>query len=163
MKSSRAKGAYLIGFGDSVGLMAKQIVEGGFRGALYSFSGFGAPKVLEIAGKSAEGVVISAVPFDAAAPTTEKQRSLVERYQSRFGKPPSHYSAFAYDLGTVLAQAARDGGTDAKSIRSALVAMKGWSGVLGPVSFDARGEASVPLKMRRMVSGKAIPIDAGKR
>jgi branched-chain amino acid transport system substrate-binding protein len=71
-------------------------------------------------------------------------RQFVESYRSRYGEPPDHFAALAYDAVKLVAQAAEDVGFDREKIRDYLAAVgdgrAAFQGVGGLIAFDANGD-----------------------
>jgi branched-chain amino acid transport system substrate-binding protein len=114
-------------------LVVKQLRQGGFRGLMAVGDGSNSPKLMEIAGKAAEGA------FCFSNPTVEylpEAKAFGENYRKKFNMAPGPYSALAYDGIYILADAiARAGAADKAKIIQALKETKEFKGISGPVSF----------------------------
>jgi branched-chain amino acid transport system substrate-binding protein len=90
------------------------------------------------AGKAATGY-IRIVQFD---PTDQRPqvRDFVQAFKAKFNDGPTHLNAHSYDQIMLIADTVKRGAHDAKSIRDALAATKGFSGVTGSVSFDQHNQ-----------------------
>lgn len=75
-------------------------------------SSFYDPKIFELAGTAAEGVVFSA-PFYDPESQDAFIKNFVDRYHERYREIPNVWSAYGYDVVRVAAQAIKDGGFDA--------------------------------------------------
>jgi branched-chain amino acid transport system substrate-binding protein len=92
------------------------------------------------AGKAAVGY-IRIVQFDP----TEKRKvvtDFIAAYRARYGadKTPTHINAHAYDAIQLVAEAVRQGATDAQSIRDRLAKIKDLELTTGRITFDASGQ-----------------------
>jgi branched-chain amino acid transport system substrate-binding protein len=92
-------------------------------------------KLVEYAGKSAEGIVFAAVGFN---PESQEPiiRDFVQKYRARFGRAPSAWAAAGYDTVRVVAHAVEKAGTSPDEIRRFLASLKNFPGVTGPQTFD---------------------------
>jgi len=99
-------------------------------------NGFNSPKVIEIAGRAAEGLIV-ATPWFADRPDRRVQ-AFVRRYEQRYGKKPDQFAAQAYDALYIMAEALRRAGrADRAALRDALAGIRNFDGVLGKFSFSA--------------------------
>ncbi|WP_027183737.1 ABC transporter substrate-binding protein [Desulfovibrio inopinatus] len=102
------------------------------------------PKLLELAGDSANGLLLSTtfMPDSPEANVVE----FVTEYKKRYGDDPSMFAAQAYDAVGIMLDAIASVGADVnrQSLRDALAATKGYPGVTGSTSFDP--ETREPVK-----------------
>lgn len=86
------------------------------------------------AGKTALGY-IRIVQFD---PTDQRAQvhGFIDAFKAKYHQDPTHLNAHAYDQIALIADTVKRGAKDAQSIRDALAATKGFSGVTGSVEFD---------------------------
>jgi len=93
--------------------------------------------VLDLAREAAEGLVgfVDSVPG-----MNETNRKFVEAYQKEFNAEPDTQAPWTFDALNLLANAIRKGGEDRAKIREALLATKGYEGVLGVYNFTPDGE-----------------------
>jgi branched-chain amino acid transport system substrate-binding protein len=113
---------------------------------------------------SADGVYM-ATAF--ASDGTPAAIEFSKKYQDRFGEPPDADAGLAYDAARVLFDAIRRaGGGDSARLRQALEEVKGFPALGGPLSWDARHQASRPAFVVRIEKGqvksqKTYKCDAG--
>jgi len=94
--------------------------------------------VLNLSREAAEGLVgvVEALPGQS-----EANAKYVEEYKKEYpGFEPDMLGAWVYDALKVLASAIQKGGEDRTKIREALLATRGYPGVLGTFSFSKTGE-----------------------
>ena len=104
-------------------------------------NGSNSPKLAQIAGQAAEGMLVG-TPWFIGKPDPKNQ-AFVSAYHAKYNVDPDQFAAQAYDTMFILAQAIDHSG-DASSdhIRDALTKVD-YSGVLGPFTFnESRGPAS---------------------
>jgi len=98
------------------------------------------PKFIEIAGAgAAEGTYLTFSPDPKKIPTA---RRFIDNYEKRFGEI-GPYSIYAYDATNILLTAIREAGTpDGKKVIEKLHSME-FSGALGKIRFDEKGDVTV--------------------
>lgn len=110
------------------GRILRQAVETGFpKVPFLGADGSMTASMLELAGSAAEGSIYSNVASTDA--------SFDKRYAAKFGKPPSPYSASAFDTMNVLLDAVGAGARTSSEIRSYLVGIQGYMGASGKTRF----------------------------
>lgn len=114
-------------------------------------NGANSPKLGEIAGAAADGLIVGS-PWAVAKPDAANQ-AFVAAFTAKTGHPPDQFAAQAYDTMFILAAAIdRAGKAEPAAIAAALMQTK-YDGVTGPFTFNAaRDPASaagvVVLRMR---------------
>ncbi len=98
-------------------------------------NGSNSPKLGEIAGAAADGMIVGS-PWFIAKPEPANEK-FVAAFQAKYGKAPDQFAAQAYDTMFVAAAAIdHAGAADPEKIRTAL-AKTNYSGVMGPFTFTA--------------------------
>ena len=96
-------------------------------------NGSNSPKLGEIAGAAADGMLVGSPWFLGKQEPTNL--AFVTKFRARFNKDPDQYAAQAYDCLAILADAiTRAGVAEPEKIREALLATK-HNGVMGPFAF----------------------------
>ena len=114
-------------------LVIKQLRQGGFSKLIAVGDGSNSPKLMELAGKAAEGVYCFSNPMVEYLPGS---RIFIESYRKKFNLEPGPYSALAYDGMNLLADAiTRAGAADKAAIAKALKETREFKGIAGPISF----------------------------
>jgi len=123
-------GALILKQAADLGIKAKQMGSEG----LDSTKGF-----LEVAGKAAEGIVITTnLDRDSKVPVTRKY---LDNYEKKFGIAPDMTGASTYDALLMIIDAIKKVGTNPDKIVEAFRSMKGWQGVTGQIQeFTEQGE-----------------------
>ncbi len=103
-------------------------------------NGSNSPKLGQIAGAAANGMIVAS-PWFIAKPDPLNTRFVAE-FRAKYSKDPDQFAAQAYDTMFILAEAiARAGAADPEKIRTALLATN-HDGVMGPFRFtDTRDPA----------------------
>ena len=119
----------------NVGLIAKQLREGGVLLPILGEDGFDTPLLVEVGGLYAEGVLFAThVSLDSPDP---KVQEFVAAYKEKFGRRPENaFAALGYDAMMLVAKAIKTAGSaDPSAIEKGLSQIKEFSGVTGTISY----------------------------
>ena len=133
--------------------MIKQFREQDAKTPILSFQVMEEPKVREIAGVAAEGVVFTS-PTIYGSFATGTQKTFIMAYQSRYGEEPGIFAANAYDAVRVLAEVVAKNGADPESIRKGLHVVRGFDGASGRFDIDDKGDSNQEPRLMRINKGK---------
>ena len=96
-------------------------------------NGSNSPKLGEIAGPAANGLIVGSPWFVGKADPANA--AFVSKFQAKYDRPPDQFAAQAYDTMHIIAAALdRAGSTEDDKLRQALLATK-YDGVMGPFTF----------------------------
>ena len=145
---------YIASGPDEIGALVKQLREAGVDQPIVGGDGYDTPVLLEIAGAAANDVYFTTHTLFDRAQATPLQKSFIDRYEARFGKPPeSSFAGLGYDTVNLLAAAIEFAGSaKQKAIAGALEVTQDFQGVTGALSF-APG-VHIPEKQVTMVRVK---------
>ena len=106
---------------------------------------------LNLAKEAAEGLlaIIDFVPGQS-----ETSRKYAEDYRKEYKEEFDANSIWAYDGLNILVNAIRKAGEDRNKIREALLATKGYKGVLGTFSFTSNGDGLSEVSVVQIKGGK---------
>jgi branched-chain amino acid transport system substrate-binding protein len=155
IKSLNPEAIYLPGYYTEIGLILRQAKEMGLKTKFLSCVGFDNPKVLEIAGNAAEGVIFARPYYDPES-KNPMVKTFVERFRQRFGRDPGIYAAHSYDALKIVVTAIKKGGYSADGIKSALYSIKNFPGVTGNTSFDENGDVEKPIQIMKVKHGSFV-------
>uniref|UniRef100_I2Q6R5 ABC-type branched-chain amino acid transport system, periplasmic component n=1 Tax=Desulfovibrio sp. U5L TaxID=596152 RepID=I2Q6R5_9BACT len=124
-------------------VVAKNRVQLGLATPLYMSHGVASKKFIELAGESAEGLLLPAGKLTVAdqLPASDPQKALLKdyakAYAARFGSPASAFGGYAYDGLALVAKAIADG-NDASpaAIRDNLEKIQNFPGISGVFRFS---------------------------
>ena len=104
---------------------------------------------LNLSKEAAEGLVamMDNVPGDAL-------KKYAADYKKEYNEELNTFAAFDYDALNILANAIRKGGEDRARVREALLATKGYVGVLGTYSFTPNGDSLHTASVVQIENGK---------
>jgi branched-chain amino acid transport system substrate-binding protein len=134
IKPSNPQIIFVPGYYTDVGQIAQQARDLGISAPLVGGDGWESPKLIEIGGPALEGCFYANHYFYAdPAPVVH---NFVEKYKQRFQASPDAMAALAYDAMHVLAEAMKRAKTlDGPTLRDAIAATKGYSGVTGTINL----------------------------
>jgi branched-chain amino acid transport system substrate-binding protein len=152
IKEANPEALYIVGYKE-MGAAVAQTKELALPQRLLSTAIFEDPEILKAAGDAAEGLVFTSITFDPANPDP-RAVAFTKNYRERFKREPDGYAASAYDAACILAQAARSAGSlEPDRMKDALYHMQDFKGLLGNVKFDAKGDAMLPIRLKRVSHG----------
>lgn len=171
--AAKPEAVLVAGVAAGAALPHMQLVDAGYKGAIYHTHGSASGAFIQIGGKKVEGALIVGplllVPAEIPdnAPTKKVTFGYVIHYEKQFGSPPPIFGAGTYDAGLMLANAiplaAKKGkpGTEAfrSALRDALESTKDMITSQGVVTmtpkdhsgFDHRGRVLVTVKDGKFV------------
>jgi branched-chain amino acid transport system substrate-binding protein len=133
IKSTAPDAVFWTAYYSDGALLIKQLRQAGFRKLIAVGDGSNSPKLLEIAGKAAEGVVCFSNPTAEYLPAA---KNYTESYKTVYKQAPDAYGPLAYDGMQLMADAIkRAGSTDKAAIVKALKETKAFNGITGAISF----------------------------
>ncbi len=114
-------------------MLIKQLRQAGYRNLIAVGDGSNSPKLIEIAGKAANGVFCFSNPTAEYLPAAKEYTA---SYKANFKQNPDAYGPLAYDGMKLMADAiTRAGSTDKAAIIKALKETKDFNGITGAVTF----------------------------
>lgn len=119
----------------NVGLIVKQLREGGVILPILGEDGFDTPLLVEVGGLYAEGVLFAThVSLDSPDP---KVQEFVAAYTEKFGRRPENaFAALGYDAMMLVAEAIKVAGSaDPAAIEEGLAQIKAFPGVTGTLTY----------------------------
>jgi branched-chain amino acid transport system substrate-binding protein len=146
--SLKADALFYGGIYDTAALIFKQADEKGFKGSFIGADGLDAEDIVKNSGGAANRVYYTSVADNVYG--SPEGAKFVERYKKNFNSEPPTYAVYGYDAANVIIDAliayakANPGKTPTREdIMKAVRATKGFVGLAGEVSFDAKGDNPV--------------------
>ena len=143
---------FAAGYYNEAAAIVRQSKELGVKGTIMGEEGFDSPKFLEIAGPTAEGVII-ATNLDRDDPRPLVQNFL-KSYRQAYGHDADMVGASSYDAFKILVAAIEKAGTNAKAIQKALLDTKDYNGLTGKITRFVQGEVIKPVQIQVVKEGK---------
>lgn len=153
IERTKPQGLYLPGYYNEIGQILRQAKALRMTAEYISCVSFEDPKVLEIAGNAAEGVIYGVPAYDPNSPDP-LVREFVARFEKKYGTKPGAFAAHAYDALRIVAMAIEKGGYISDGIKDALYNIRDFPGVTGSTTIDRNGDVVKPIKIRIVHGGK---------
>jgi len=154
LQAAKVEGVVIWSEAAEAGLIVKQMRALGMNQPVFGASRMAYPRLLEIAGPAAEGMVMTTT----LDPTRQDPKWLAfrEAYRKRFNEDPIDYAAYAYDGMNILTSAIEKAGLNRGRIMDVLrdYQMKSYEGVTGKALFDYTLNNISPVTMARVKDGK---------
>ena len=110
VKSKKPDAVYIVGYYKDSGLIMKQAKEIGLKTQFFGATAVESPKLIEIAGDAAEGLIYPIITdFDPEHPTPVAQE-FIENFKKKYGVAPDWASSHAHDAVVVIAEAMKKAG-----------------------------------------------------
>jgi len=151
---------YLPGYYKELAGILKQARQLGLKTKILSVNSFYDPKLLQIAGDSAEGAIFTYPMYDPKSKDAVT-RKFVDAFKEKYGKEPDIFAAQGYDALNLVALAINKGGFTAEAIRQVLSEVKDHPGVGGPITFALNGDVIKPLRLMIVRQGKFVSLKGG--
>lgn len=155
--SSEAEALFFPGYFGDVALIAVQGRELGFEGVYMGGDTLDNPKLIEIGGEHAEGVVATTFYHPDAPATTEVALNFVESFKEKYDEDPNAVSIMTFDAyNLMLDSIERAGSTDPDAIREALAATENFVGAGGSITIDENHNAIRPAVVIKVENGEFV-------
>lgn len=159
MKGNKPDAVYIVGYYKDSGLVLRQAKEIGLRTQFFGATAAESPKLIEIAGDAAEGLIYPIITdFDPENPTPVA-KEFIEKFEKKFGVAPDWASSHSHDAVVVIAEAMKKGGATGTGIKKAIDSQKYFEGVTGKIVFDENGDViDKPVTIKTVKEGKFVAL-----
>ena len=137
-----------------MGLIINQMRENGMDYPIFASDRAVNPKLIEVAGENANGI-ITTCQYNPNA-DSPKLKAFQENYRKRFGQEPDVFAAHAYDGMNITISAIKKVGLNRYLIRDELTDLKSYQGVTGEILFDASWNDIGRIFMTEIKDGEFI-------
>lgn len=161
IRSANPDGLLIWGLFQESGLALRQARELGITVPAFGGDGMALPDFLSIAGKAAEGTVLT-FPFDPGR-GGERARRFLEEYRKAYGTEADSFAAHGYDALGLIARAIATSDSTPQGIRDALLRIGPYEGVVGPGGLDQTGNETRAVQLARVKDGAFVPMPIGGR
>lgn len=159
IKAIKPEGIVLIGLSRDSALIAKQLREAMIDIPILGSVPQSSRDFYEIAGKSAEGVILANY-FHEGAYNWENSKTFISLWnQKHYSKPPDVYSANAYDAVRMIAAAVKDMGADKHGVMGWLKNTE-WKGASGLIRTRPGGMEKT-FVLQKWQKGELVLADTG--
>ena len=151
IKADKPDAIYASGYFFTAGPMVSQIRAAGLNQPIIGQEGYDSQKFIEIAGKAAEGVMITtSLDRDSSSPET---KAFISGFAKKAGYPADMVAASGHTALLVVADALkRAGSNDAAALRDAISKTR-LSASTGKISFNALGEVQKDVQVQVVKGG----------
>ena len=158
IKTAAPNAIYLPGYYSDIALILRELKKQKVESKIISSGGMASPRLLEMAGEEAEGVVFPQPPYDAKSSSPVMQK-FVSSYKAKFFTEPDVYAAYAYDALKLVALAIdKSGANYPGELRNRMADLSGFNGVTGEVSFDPKGDVDITPRIFQVKGGAFAPV-----
>jgi branched-chain amino acid transport system substrate-binding protein len=143
------------GIDPQAGPMAKQMEELGIKAKFIGGDGIQTPNFIELAGKSAEGVMASIPGLPKEQMPGGKQ--FMEKFKQKFNAEVQLFAPMGYDGVMVFVDAMKRAGSAEPAKILAELPKTRYDGVIGPIAFDDKGDLqNGPITIYQVQGGTAL-------
>ncbi|HEX5392404.1 MAG TPA: branched-chain amino acid ABC transporter substrate-binding protein [Rhodocyclaceae bacterium] len=158
IKSKNPELVFFGGIDTQGGPMAKQMKALGINAKLMGGDGIQTPKLVELAGDAADGVI-------ASIPGLPKEKmpggqAFLDKFKKRFNADVELFAPMGYDAVFVLAEAMKRANSTEPAKILAELKKTNYNGVIGPIQFDDKGDLkNGPITINVVQGGKWVPVE----
>jgi len=148
---------YIVGYYENTAFIVKQFREMEIKSLLLGTSSSVHQRLIEIAGKSAEGFLSALVnDFDLENLNIE-QKSFLKKFREKYGADPDWASTHGGDAFLVVKSCLLSGSMTGEEIKTCIDTQKEFRGINLGIIFDKNGDiTSKPIVIKEVVNGKFI-------
>jgi branched-chain amino acid transport system substrate-binding protein len=162
LRDANVDAIFFAGFATETATILKQAVELGVKAQLLTHQLAEDPKVRELAGSAADGLIFSTPKLDPSSGDREVI-TFYEAFRARYKEDPQNFASNAYDAVKVIAEAAAKNGYSAEGIRKGLADIKDYHGASGQLTFDEKGDVIQTMRVMQISGGKIVPADVRQK
>lgn len=148
---------YLVSYYKDAAFVFKQAKEMGIKKQFLGTTAIEEPKLLELCGNAADGVIYPmSTGYNADSPEIVVQQ-FKKDFRAKYSKDPGFVAAQCYDAVKIIAWAIEKAGNKGYKIQKVLSTLKGYKGITGETSFNEKGDVIKPTIIKYIKDGKFLP------
>ncbi len=156
MKDANPDVIFMPTFIEQGALIVRQAKELGIKAQFISYGALLYDKFVQIAGPASEGVLATGVGIDSNNKDPKVQKFIAD-WTAKYKAAPDFYPTLTYDALYMLAKAIDNCNCyDSVGIRDALVKLKEFPAISGPITFGNKNVAQLPFRWRTVKDGKIV-------
>lgn len=155
IRNVKPKLIYLAGNQKEMGRFMKQYHEAGINAQIVSDISFLEPDCLNVAGESAEGVIVPVAYYNPKDSLMQGAFNFGNMYRAKFNKEPSVAVAVGYDALILMTKAIIKGEGDPQLAANYIRNLKNYDGALGHLNFTD-GDVSIPVVFKTIREGEVV-------
>jgi len=165
IKNAGADGLFMWTMYAPAALIARQARQIGLDVQLMGGGGLTNPKLVELAGDAAYGLLNTQTFFPDKEGASPEAAAFIDAYEKEYGMLPDSNAAMSYDSMMILAKAMEAAGPslDKKKVRDAIAATRDYRGVTGVITIDEYGDANREILIIRVKVGGGYEVVWPKR
>lgn len=157
IKGYKPDAIYLIGHAKENGHVIKQAKDLNIKAQILGTVGIESPDLINIAGKSAEGIIYTAPTFDPKS-SNPVVKTFQDSYAQQFGTESNIFSAIMYDALKIIVLMIEKYDYDSNKIKDGLYKLKNYPGVSGITTFDENGDVIKPIMFKTIINKQFVLI-----
>jgi branched-chain amino acid transport system substrate-binding protein len=150
---------FVASWGPEVATYAKQAKELGVQKQIITYETFNSPKVIEIAGETANGVIFCAPKFDENSEEPLIMQFKEKVYKKYNQNEVNYYIAAHYDAMMLLIDAIDKGNFAGEEIRNYISVLEEYYGITGKMNFNEYGAVSMDLGIYTVKDKNFVSIE----
>jgi branched-chain amino acid transport system substrate-binding protein len=148
----KSEGVYLAGLDREIALIIKQSLQIGYRTQFFASAGAVSPKLIEIAGPAAEGLITVSESFDPSDPNTINS-PFVKLFKQQFNNEPEWVSANSYEALKIIGKLFENGCRTGEDFKNTLDTIK-FKSFNGTIKFDTNGDVQKSSRLIIIKNGQ---------
>lgn len=160
IKSSKPEALIVIAYGNELIKAIKQIREAKILADIFTYTGIANPEILNNLRNLTNGIYLSIGEFNPFQPNNKSQSIFFEKIKNKYGKQPSHYHAFGYDLLNIIYRVSSKE-INVESMKTNLLKIENFQGILGPITINSEREISLKQKIVKIENMQFIEVVNG--
>lgn len=157
IKELQPQALFLPGYYQEMSQILKQVKELGLKTRILSVNSFYDPRLLEIAGNTAEGAVFTYPTYDVNN-NEEVTKNFVDSFEKKYSETPDAFAAQGYDALKVLVEGINLGkGQNSDAIIKGLLKVE-YKGPGGKIKFEPNGDVEKQLRLMTVKNNNFINI-----
>jgi len=156
LKEQPVDGIFMMSYGSWLVNQLKQMDELGLKTPIYGPVPAQDPKLIEAAGKLAEGIIY---PYPDEKTKIQSQIEFAEKYRTKYGIDTEIYAEIGYDTFNILMKVVKKCGKDKQCAKQQLSKLQGYKGAGGILSTDQDGVGKRSIVIKRINNGKFIYVE----
>jgi branched-chain amino acid transport system substrate-binding protein len=158
IKNANPDFIYVVGYSPHITRVLIQARELGIQKQFFSYWGAQEKKLLEDAGDTAEGLIISSSPF-----SKETAAEFFEKYEPKYNREPHYKAGLSYDIVGMLVKALKKCDVDSSKticIKDEIYKIIDYPGVTGSTSVTDKGDTTKEIIIWEVKNGQFVPYES---
>ena len=160
IKSKNPDLVYIVGYYENTAFIVKQFRESGIQSLLLGTSSSVHEKLVDIAGKAAEGFISALVNDFDLENLNAGQKSFLEKFRGKYGMDPDWAATHGGDAFLVAKSCLLSGARTGEEFKICIDRQQEFKGINEGVIFDENGDVTnKPIAIKKVLNGKFISME----